>query len=714
MNSFLNYLLEANTCLLVFGTLYMVLFKNETNFRFLRFYILGASILSLSVPLINVINTTALEELSIPLVSGIQEAITLPEFMINGPEASIDGPRVFSKLEWFTGIGSFYIAGILIFLTVFMYNIYRVVKFIKLKNGKIKYENKYQVVPTDGQFPTFSFLSYLFIDDSEDLSEEELKQVMDHEKVHILQKHSIDLILLEIVRIILWVNPMAWIFLRDIRNIHEYLADEKISKQSSEVNYSSLLAKMAIGKLSFPMGHHFNKSIILKRINMMKRPKRRLKKWKLITALPVILLTVLVFGCNEDLLKDVSDVMETSTQMEIPDDLQDKVAELQAIYPDADFIYMETDVQNENRVVAFRDVDPTSIAFVQVGKNKEIIRLIVNKNGPLKRINAGIQPADKVFTVVEEIASPVGGMAAFNEELVGHLKYPAEARELGIEGRVFVSFIIDKSGNITEPTVVRGIGSGCDEAAIEAISSVNLDWTPAKHRGIIVKQRMILPVTFRLGEGFVSVNIAEEEKNMNIEHNQPGDEVFDVVDEPASPLGGMTAFYEELAGHLQYPDKARQLGIEGKVFVSFIIDKSGNITEPIVKRGIGSGCDEAAIEAIRSVNLDWTPARQRGIVVNQRMILPVTFRLGEGFVSVNIAAEEKKMNIEQSIDGLTVLGTVTNEHGELMPGVNVIIKGTPRGTVSDRKGQYKIILDKEGDVLIHAFIGYKTEIIEMK
>jgi protein TonB len=106
--------------------------------------------------------------------------------------------------------------------------------------------------------------------------------------------------------------------------------------------------------------------------------------------------------------------------------------------------------------------------------------------------------ADEVFTIVEQQPEYPGGMSAFYQFVTKKLKYPSQARRMGIEGKVFVQFVVDKAGNITEVVAVRGIGAGCDEEAVRVIKS-SPQWKAGKQRGKAVKVRMILPITFKLG-----------------------------------------------------------------------------------------------------------------------------------------------------------------------------------------------------------------------
>jgi len=106
--------------------------------------------------------------------------------------------------------------------------------------------------------------------------------------------------------------------------------------------------------------------------------------------------------------------------------------------------------------------------------------------------------AEEIFTVVEDQPAPIGGMAAFYKYIGKKLKYPAQARRMGIEGRVFVQFVVDKDGSITDVVAVKGIGAGCDEEAVRVIQA-SPKWKAGKQRGRPVKVRMILPITFKLG-----------------------------------------------------------------------------------------------------------------------------------------------------------------------------------------------------------------------
>jgi periplasmic protein TonB len=101
-----------------------------------------------------------------------------------------------------------------------------------------------------------------------------------------------------------------------------------------------------------------------------------------------------------------------------------------------------------------------------------------------------------LFTIVEESAFPTGGINAFNEFISRNIVYPPQARRMAIEGKVFVEFVVEKDGSITNIRTLKGIGAGCDEEAVRVIG-IAPKWNPGKQRGRPVRQKMVLPIQFK-------------------------------------------------------------------------------------------------------------------------------------------------------------------------------------------------------------------------
>ena len=499
MNSYINYLLEANLCLLIFGLFYYLVLRNDTNFKFSRYYLLGSAMLTLVIPLLHFSNPFKGEN-ALPLVNDLQ-AITLPELVIQlgndvagsgGEAGSWSLPLVISLV---------YLGVMLVMLTLFIYQVYQIISFRRLKKDAIVRHAEHVVIPTDGQLPTFAFFNMIFFDNTAPLSEQEKEKIMEHEAVHVSQRHTLDLMVLELVKILFWINPVAWWMHKSIRNVHEYLADQSILKNADREGYSSLLAKMALRQMSLSVGHHFNKSLTLKRIKMIKSPKTKFKNWKWASMIIVVTLVVTVFSCN-----DVNEIAETASQKQIPAELEPELKRLQEKYPEAEFAYIETDAENKEKLERLGKLDPKTIAYTKEWEETGMIGIIISKSGELMKL----PDEDGAFWVVEETAEPYGGFEALYAKLAETLKYPVQARELGIEGKVYIGFIVDTDGSLTDIKVAKGIGGGCDEAALEAMKTIE-PFKPAKQRGKKVKQKLVLPITFKLDDDTASSKINQEE-----------------------------------------------------------------------------------------------------------------------------------------------------------------------------------------------------------
>ena len=103
-----------------------------------------------------------------------------------------------------------------------------------------------------------------------------------------------------------------------------------------------------------------------------------------------------------------------------------------------------------------------------------------------------VEEEDEIFVVVEQMPELIGGIEALQKEI----KYPEIARQAGVNGRVFVQFIVDKEGNVTHPVVLRGIGGGCNEEAMRVVKTAK--FKPGKQRGKAVKVRYVIPIVFKL------------------------------------------------------------------------------------------------------------------------------------------------------------------------------------------------------------------------
>ncbi|MTI38692.1 M56 family metallopeptidase [Fulvivirga lutimaris] len=589
MNNFITYILEVNVCILLFGALYYLLLRNETDFKFRRFYLISAAIIALMAPIFKLgamlVGNVQVNELPITI---------LPELVIG--EQTVNALEIETTTNYlqYSSIVYWIIAGLL--FQYFLFQLMQVVWFTFSKKTSIKKENGIIWIETNGTLPTFSFFNLLFYDNSIELTATEKERIVNHELAHIKQKHSWDIVLLEASKILCWINPLAWYMRREIQDIHEYLADEKVVAVTNSEEYRSLLAKMALNQAHLSIGHHFNKSKTLKRIQMITTIKEKVKRWKMALTLPALLSMAIIVSCNDEVMQDLDTVMETASQMEVPANLTDEYKGLVAKFPTADIVYMEVAIESEEEVKNLKSIDPKSIMSMHVFKESEEnkrIGMFLDRSGNFQKLKQhDPAAASEAFTIVDEPAVPEGGYQAYYERIAKRLKYPQQARKAGVQGKVYVQFIVNEVGEITEVTAVKGIGAGCDQAAIDAVSASS-KWSAPRQNGKAVKQRIILPISFSLGD---------EEGN---------------------------------TATLKIGDNDNS-----KAYKPMMVDRL------IVKEGI-------------------------------------------------------------------IHGTVTNHLAKPLPGVNIVVKGTTIGTVSDLNGNFKLEAPKDVAELEFSFVGMETMVLKM-
>jgi periplasmic protein TonB len=135
---------------------------------------------------------------------------------------------------------------------------------------------------------------------------------------------------------------------------------------------------------------------------------------------------------------------------------------------------------------------------IEVNFDVDVKETTVIKEVVIADVPVPVEKVDEIFDVVETQPSPPGGMSAWNKYLSDNLKYPTQARRMGVEGSVIVVFVVNTDGSIQDVEVLRGIGGGCDEEAVRVVKGAP-KWEPGKQRGRPVRTRMRLPIRFKLG-----------------------------------------------------------------------------------------------------------------------------------------------------------------------------------------------------------------------
>jgi periplasmic protein TonB len=128
---------------------------------------------------------------------------------------------------------------------------------------------------------------------------------------------------------------------------------------------------------------------------------------------------------------------------------------------------------------------------VDLDQTAPVQEVVINNN------TAPVEEEEEIFLIVEDQPAPNGGPDAWRKYLEKNLKYPEQAQRMNIEGKVYVQFVVDKDGKITDVTVLKGVGAGLDEEAVRVLKNAPA-WKPGKQRGRPVRVKMSLPIVFKL------------------------------------------------------------------------------------------------------------------------------------------------------------------------------------------------------------------------
>ncbi len=230
-------------------------------------------------------------------------------------------------------------------------------------------------------------------------------------------------------------------------------------------------------------------------------------------------------------------------------------------------------------------------------------------------VNAQTETVDttdqEVYVFVEVQPQFIGGDSARLAYLANTIIYPIEDVVSDVQGTVYVRFIVEKDGKLTNAKILRGVSENIDKESLRAVNEMP-KWKPAFNNGKVVRCQFNMPVKFEIIID-TSVYLLGKDTSLGPEF-------------PPEFIGGDYARLIYLSKAVVYPELAKYKGIEGTVYTSFVVEKDGSISNVNVVRGIGGGCDEVAINAIKNMP-KWKPGIQRGRVVRAQFRMPIKFIL---------------------------------------------------------------------------------------
>jgi TonB family protein len=229
---------------------------------------------------------------------------------------------------------------------------------------------------------------------------------------------------------------------------------------------------------------------------------------------------------------------------------------------------------------------------------------------------------NRVFTAVEKAPDFPGGINMFYMYLQRNMIYPPDAVKNRIEGRVFITFIVEKEGILSDIKVIKGVSPEIDNEAIRVISR-SPRWLPGIVNGMAVRVQYTMAIAFKLP----AAQVSKEQALMDSLDRLPSDKkIFTAVEiEPSFP-GGIAAFYKFTQNTIHYPPDAVRNQIQGKVYLSFVVERDGSLSDIKISRGVSQDIDAEALRIIQ-ISPKWNPGIQNGKLVRAMYTVPIIFAL---------------------------------------------------------------------------------------
>jgi TonB family protein len=446
MGTYFIFTIKASVCLMAFYLFYKLLLSKETFHRFNRFALLGTVIVSMIIPVIKM--TTAH---TTTINTGIVSMETFFEPQIVGDEQE---PLTVVQLLFIL-----YILGVLFFIAREMLSVIRLQML--LRKGHIEtIDEGVKVIVLDEDIAPFSWFRYIVIS-SDDYNDHRC-EIITHEQAHILLHHSVDIAFCNLLVILQWFNPAAWLLKRELQNVHEFEADEAvINKGVDATQYQMLLIRKSVGERLFSMANCLNHNSLKKRITMMTIKKSNpWSRLKYLYVIPVAAIAVVSYASPK--AEQVSDKIVQESN-----DMTEKVVK---------------PVTENDKISTIEIRDVEKLASPQ---------RVSNKKAKEK------ESEEKIFEIVEQMPVFPGGQKALFDYLSENVKYPTIAEKNGIQGRVLVTFIINKEGKVTNAKIAKAIDPSLDKEALR-LTNMMPNWTPGYQRGKAVNVKYTIPITFKL------------------------------------------------------------------------------------------------------------------------------------------------------------------------------------------------------------------------
>lgn len=504
MKPFINYIVEAGLSLGVFTLIYWFILRGETRFKATRFYLLFALLFSTLLPFLTIklfsfgsgtigkLQTDGIETLG---RTNLLEAVTVYASSLPSKMGSALLSFDYSVMIYRLGaLAAFFVIAMGIFQLFVMASKNRV---FKLKGARLVVSSK--------AISPYSFFNYIFI--ARELTEHNnWKTMVHHEIAHVKQGHSFDVLFIDFMMVFQWYNPFYWVLRRLVRENHEFLADTAVLSKGmiSNGQYKELLLSQAIGGRPVITSNFINVKTVKKRFKMMtNKNNQKYSFLKYSLGVVVAIALTLTFACEK-----TDTLLSAENEVQYVYDGQlvslDEVNTLNINY------YTSNEVDKLEVITAYPNLSKKlkegryKLLFDQQNKEHqqimakleiEIIDFKVNNKALLPKIPNDIDR--EVFIMVEEMPKYPGGEETLRKFIANNVKYPVAAADSSIQGKVYVTFVVEKDGSVGCARIARGVDPSLDKEALRVVSSLPT-WIPGKQRGQNVAVSYTIPINFQL------------------------------------------------------------------------------------------------------------------------------------------------------------------------------------------------------------------------
>jgi len=303
----IDYLIKSGICLVILFAVYRFFLEKEKMHRFNRFFLLFSLAFGLIVPFItlevapDVLQPVEFSKSDKTIVTGTvvgSETIPVNQKIQNNPEAN-----AYTAPDYQAIIFMIYVLATGLLLSRFLLNVVKIISKI-LRYPRIQSQDAAIVLVKERVAP-HSFLNYIFLNENAWLKKDIEEEIVIHEFTHVRQKHSIDVLIIELLKIIFWFNPVFILYKKAIQLNHEFLADESVMASCPDVPKYQILILQAIGLPAISITSNFNYSLTKKRLKMMKKHTSRSRIMLIGLALIPLLSILLVLFSNRTIAQSV-------------------------------------------------------------------------------------------------------------------------------------------------------------------------------------------------------------------------------------------------------------------------------------------------------------------------------------------------------------------------------------------------------------------------